>query len=67
MTRLILRLSFAAAMLAAALNSFGDFARGYFNSWANDCPLTQTGDYYSGTLQAHAGGNAGLKFDLDGN
>ena len=22
---------------------------------------------YSGTLQAHAGGNAGLKFDLDGN
>ena len=25
------------------------------------------GNYYSGTLQAHAGGNAGLKFDLDGN
>lgn len=44
-----------------------DFARGYFNNWANDCPLTQTGDYYSGTLQAHAGGSAGLKFDLDGN
>ena len=49
---------------AAAL---GENARVYFNNWADDCQLTQTGNYYSGTLQAHAGGNAGLKFDLDGN
>ena len=49
--------------------AFGEYARGYFNNWANDCPLTRPegGNYYSGTFQAHEGGNAGLKFDLDGN
>ena len=58
----------AAGLLAVAAGTArADFARGNFNNWANDCPLTQTGDYYSGTLQAHAGGSAGLKFDLDGN
>ena len=58
----------AAGLLAVAAGTArADYARGYFNNWANDCPLTQTGDYYSGTLQAHAGGDAGLKFDLDGN
>ncbi len=70
MKRLILRLSFAAAMLAAALNSFGDFARGYFNNWANNCPLARPegGNYYSGTLQAvDMGQDPGLKFDNDGN
>lgn len=58
----------AAGLLAVAAGTArADYARGYFNNWANDCPLTQTGDYYSGTLQAHAGGDAGIKFDLDGN
>ena len=49
--------------------SAAETARGYFNNWANDCPLTRPegGNYYSGTLQAHAGGSSGLKFDLDGN
>ena len=57
----------AGLTLLGGTAAFGEFARGYFNNWADDCQLTQTGDYYSGTLQAHAGGSAGLKFDLDGN
>ena len=57
----------AGLTLLGGAAAFGEYARGYFNNWADDCPLTQTGDYYSGTFQAHAGGNAGLKFDLDGN
>ena len=55
------------ALAVSGATAKADFARGYFNEWAADCPLTQTGDYYSGTLLAHAGGSAGLKFDLDGN
>ena len=50
--------------------AFGDFARGYFNNWANNCPLTRPegGNYYSGTLQAvDMGQDPGLKFDNDGN
>lgn len=57
----------AGLTLLGGAEAFGEYARGYFNNWANDCPLTQTGDYYSGTFQAHEGGSAGLKFDLDGN
>ena len=44
------KMFWAGATLAAGLNSFGDFARGNFSNWANGCPLTQTGDYCSGTL-----------------
>ena len=50
--------------------AFGDFARGYFNNWANNCPLARPegGNYYSGTLQAvDMGQDPGLKFDNDGN
>ena len=59
----------AGLTLLGGAAAFGEYARGYFNNWANDCPLTRPegGNYYSGTFQAHAGGNAGLKFDLDGN
>ena len=45
----------AGLTLLGGAAAFGEYARGYFNNWANDCLLTQTGDYYSGTLQAHAG------------
>ena len=41
----------AGLTLLGGAAAFGEFARGYFNNWANDCSLTQTGDYYSGTLQ----------------
>ncbi|MBQ3807070.1 MAG: hypothetical protein II840_03855 [Kiritimatiellae bacterium] len=59
----------AGLTLLGGAAAFGENACGYFNKWANDCPLTRPegGNYYSGTFQAHAGGNAGLKFDLDGN
>jgi len=59
----------AGLTLLGGAAAFGEYARGYFNNWANDCQLTrpESGNYYSGTFQAHAGGNAGLKFDLDGN
>ena len=59
----------AGLTLLGGATAFGEYARGYFNNWANDCPLTRPegGNYYSGTLQAHAGGSSGLKFDLDGN
>ena len=59
----------AGLTLLGGAAAFGEYARGYFNNWANDCPLTRPegGNYYSGTFQAHAGGSSGLKFDLDGN
>lgn len=59
----------AGLTLLGGATAFGEYARGYFNNWANDCPLTRPegGNYYSGTLQAHAGGSSGFKFDLDGN
>jgi len=59
----------AGLTLLGGVAAFGEYARGCFNNWADDCQLTRSegGNYYSGTLQAHAGGNAGLKFDLDGN
>ena len=59
----------AVLTLLGGAAAFGEYARGYFNNWANDCPLARPegGNYYSGTVQAHAGGSAGLKFDLDGN
>jgi hypothetical protein len=57
------------ALAVSGATARADYARGYFNNWANDCPLTRPdgGNYYSGTLQAHVGQDAGLKFDLDGN
>ena len=59
----------AGLTLLGGAAAFGEYACGYFNNWANDCPLTRPegGNYYSGTFQAHAGGSSGLKFDLDGN
>ena len=59
----------AGLTLLGGATAFGDYARGYFNNWANDCPLTRPegGNYYSGTLQAHVGQDPGLKFDLNGN
>ena len=56
----------AGLTLLGGTAAFGENARGYFNNWADDCQLKQTGNYYSGTLQAHAGGSAGLKFDRYG-
>ena len=59
----------AGLTLLGGAAAFGEYARGYFNNWADDCVLTRPegGNYYSGTLQAHAGDSSGLKFDLDGN
>ena len=59
----------AGLTLLGGTAAFGEYARGHFNNWANDCQLTRPegGNYYSGTFQAHTGGSAGLKFDLDGN
>ena len=57
------------SVLAAGLTllggaaAFGENARVYFNNWTNDCQLTQTGNYYSGTFQAHAGGSSDETFD----
>ena len=55
----------AGLTLLGGAAAFGENARGYFNNWADDCQLKQTEgcNYYSGTLQAHAGGSAGLKFE----
>jgi len=53
----------AGLTLLGGAAAFGENARVYFNNLTNDCQLTQTGNYFSGTLQAHAGGSAGLKFD----
>ena len=60
----------AGLTLLGGTAAFGDFARGYFNNWANNCPLARPegGNYYSGTLQAvDMGQDPGLKFDNDGN
>ncbi|MBR2838841.1 MAG: hypothetical protein IKE55_08665 [Kiritimatiellae bacterium] len=56
----------AGLTLLGGTAALGENARGYFNNWEDDCQLKQTGNYYSGTLQAHAGGSAGLKFDKMG-
>ena len=50
----------AGLTLLGGAAAFGEYARGYFNNWANHCQLTrpEDGNYYSGTLQAHAGDNA---------
>lgn len=61
MSEVVMRMSqLVAGVVALTLSAgvaFGDDARGNFNSWANDCPLSQMGDYYSDTLLAHAGGD----------
>lgn len=50
------------------ISARADYARGQFNNWQADCPLTQAGNYYTATMQAaNVSGAAGLKFDLDGN
>ena len=55
----------AGLTLLGGTAAFGESARVYFNNWVDECLLTQTEgcNYYSGTLQAHAGGSAGLKFE----
>ena len=39
----------AGLTLLGGTAAFGDFARGYFNNWANNCPLARPegGNYYS--------------------
>ena len=66
-TKLVLA---AGLTVLGGATAFGDFARGSFNNWANNCPLARPegGNYYSGTLQAvDMGQDPGLKFDNDGN